>query len=267
MANQLTGAVNPSLFGEGDGGKPNAAAAAMAKRQKLGKTELPKVSDNFGGSRGRSEAAKGEGPGLRSGLAGGRGAAACSPGKAIIPDDTGGTPRTKLAASFGKASGTSAKKTAGADGRKGSKTAADKAGGTLGGKRPPHSTCANSTGTPKEVRADEAEESKEEDALPDPELVPEEDEGKDDNLFHLGDLLNDMQALQARMDKEGTTAAQFAAKARGAKDWVDNYKAFVALTRKEGVRALEAALAPEAAHRTYLAIINKEGKFGVFHGL
>jgi hypothetical protein len=115
MLNQLTVAVNPSLLGEGDGGKSNIAAAATAKRQKTdGKTELPKVSNNLGGGRGRSGAAKGDGLSLRSGLSRGHGAAARSPGGAIGPDDAGGTLRKKLAASFGQANGTSAKKTAGA---------------------------------------------------------------------------------------------------------------------------------------------------------
>ncbi len=41
----------------------------------------------------------------------------------------------------------------------------------------------------------------------------------------------------------------------------------MASTWEERVRALEAALKPKAAHRAYLAIVNKEGKFGMFHGL
>jgi hypothetical protein len=104
FANQLTVAVNPPLLGEGDGGKLNAAAASTAKRQKGdGKMEFPKVSDNFSGGCGRSGAAKGEGPSPRRALARGRGAAVRSPGGATAPDDVGGTPRKKLAASFGKA--------------------------------------------------------------------------------------------------------------------------------------------------------------------
>jgi hypothetical protein len=273
MANQLTVAVNPSLLREGDGGKLNAAAVAMAKRQKRdGKTELPKVSDNFSSGRRCSRAPKGEGLGPRRALVQGRGAAAHSPGGATAPDNAGGTPRKKLAASFGKAKGTSAKKTAGARGREESKATVDKAGGTPGGKQPPRSAGANATGPPKGVRVDGVEDSKGEDPLARTDSYPEADKAKDnkfveDDLFCLGNLLNGMQALQACMDEDGTTASHFAVQAGEPEDWVDKYKAFVMSTREEEGRALEATLAPKASNRTYLAIVNKEGKFGVFHGL
>jgi hypothetical protein len=273
MANQLAVAVNPSLLGEGDGGKSNAAAAATAKRQKRDrKMELPKVSDNFSGGRGGSGAAKGEELRPRRALVRGRGAAVRSPGGATIPDDAGGTPRKKLAASFGEAKGTLANKTAGAGGCEESKAAADEAGGTPGGKQPPHGAGANATGPPKGVRADGAEDSKGEDPPAGTDLDPEVDKAEDnkfveDDLFCLGNLLNGMRALQARTDKDGTTASRFAAQAGEPKDWVNEYKAFVTLTKEEEGRALEATLAPEASNRTYLAIVNEEGKFGVFHGL
>ncbi len=161
MANLLTVAVNPSLLGEGDGRKSNAGAAATTKRQKWdGETELLKVLDNFSGSRRRSGAAKGEGLGPRRALARGRGVAARSLGGATVPDNAGGTPWKKLAASFGKAKGMLAKKTAEAGGREESKAAADKAGGTPGGKQPPRSASANPTGPPKGVQANGAEDSK-----------------------------------------------------------------------------------------------------------
>jgi hypothetical protein len=103
-------------------------------------------------------------------------------------------------------------------------------------------------------------------------LDPEADKAKDDkfvedDLFCLGNLLDGMQALQARTNKDGTTASCFAAQAGERKDWVEEYEAFVMPTREEEGRALEAALAPKASNRTYLAIVNEEGKFGVFYGL
>jgi hypothetical protein len=82
-----------------------------------------------------------------------------------------------------------------------------------------------------------------------------------------GNLLNDLQALQACMAKDGTTASRFAAQAGEPEDWVNEYKAFVTSTREEEGRALEANLAPKASNRTYIAIVNEEGKFGVSHGL
>ncbi len=245
----------------------------MAKKQKRdGKTELPRVLDNFSGSRGHSGAAEGEGLGPRRVLTRGCGAATCSPGGATVPDDLGGTPRKKLAASFGKAKGTLAKKTAGAGKCEESKATADKARGTLGGKQPPCGAGANATGPPKGVRANGAEDSEAKDPPAGTDLDPEADKAKDnkfveDNLFCLGNLLDGTQALQAHTDKDGTTASCFVAQAGKPKDWVDKYEAFVMSTREEEGRALEAAITPKASNRTYLAIVNKEGKFGVFHGL
>ncbi len=120
--------------------------------------------------------------------------------------------------------------------------------------------------------ADGAEDSKGEDPPAGTDSDPEADEAKDnklveDNLFHLGDFLDGMQALQARMDKDGMTASRFMVQAGEPKDWVNEYKTLVTLTREEEGRALEAALAPKASNCTYLAIVNKEGNFGVFHGL
>jgi hypothetical protein len=166
----------------------------------------------------------------------------------------------------------SAKKTAGAGGHEESKAAADKAGGTLGGKQPPRGAGANATGPPKGVRADGAEDSEGEDPPAGTDLDPKADKFKDiklveDDLFCLSNLLDGMRALQARTDKDGMTASCFAAQAGEPEDWVDEYKAFVTSKREEEGRALEAALAPKASNHTYLAIINKEGKFGVFHGL
>ncbi len=63
------------------------------------------------------------------------------------------------------------------------------------------------------MRANKGKDSKGEDMPIDTELVPEADDGREDDLFCLGDLLNIMQALQDCMDEEGTVAAWFAAKA------------------------------------------------------
>ncbi len=182
--------------------------------------------DNFSSCRGRNGAAEGEGPGPRRVLARGRGAAARSPEGATVPDDAGGTLWKKLAASFGKAKGTLAKKTAGAGGHEESKATADKAGGTPGRKQPPHGASANATGPLKGVRAKGVEDSKGEDPPAGMDSDPEADKAEDnklveDDLFHLGNLLDGMQALQARTDKDGTTASCFAVQAGEPKDWVD----------------------------------------------
>jgi hypothetical protein len=84
---------------------------------------------------------------------------------------------------------------------------------------------------------------------------PEADKAEDDklvegNLFRLSNLLNGMQALQARTDEDGTTASCFGAQAGEPEDWVNKYEAFVTSTREEEGRALEATLAPEASNRT-----------------
>jgi hypothetical protein len=254
MANLLTGVVNPSLLGEGDGGKLNVAAAATGKRQKTGgKTGLPKASNNFDGS----GAAKDRSRITRSGAT-----AACNLEAALGADDAGGTP----VASVSNANESLMRMTVGIERPKGSKAAADKTKGAPGGKQPPRGASIRSTGTPKGDKAHKAKDSEGDESEGD-ESSPKVDDGEDNAQAYLEDLLNDMQALQARMDVGGTTAARFAAKAWEVKDWVEDYEATVASTRLEGVRALEAALAPEAAHRTYIAIINDKGKFRVLHGL
>ena len=264
MANQLTGTVNPSLREEGDDGKSNVGATATAKRQKTGgKTVLPTVSNNFGG-RGLRGAAK---DGLAVDL-GARGSAARNREALLAADAAGGTPPKQGMASIGPGHEEKTPKTKekfgggnGPEESKASKAGTKKAGGMAPDrKQPPRGGNVPSTSTPIGGKPPKAKGIEEE-------SDPEEDEVEEDDLLHLEDLLDDMRTLQARMDKEGTAAARFAENAGEVTRWVDDYETTVASTKEEGTRALEAALAPEAAHRTYLAIVNESGVFGVFHGL